>query len=161
MHKIRHVLGEERGQSLVEFTLSASILLMSIFGILECARALYIYHFVSYAAQQATRYAIVRGAHWTASCSTTSIADCNATGTDIQKYVQGIAPPGVTSSSITVTATWPAATVAGASSNCSSTASTDGCLIKVTVQYPFSFIGPFLPKTAMSFSATSVETVQE
>jgi Flp pilus assembly protein TadG len=70
-----------RGHTMVEFGLSATAFLMLTFGIMDCGRALYAYHFVDYAARAATRYAIVRG-----SSSTTP-----AKASDIQTYVTSLA----------------------------------------------------------------------
>ena len=52
---------DERGSSMVEFALGASLLFMVVFGIIAMALALYTYNVVSEAAREATRYAIVRG----------------------------------------------------------------------------------------------------
>lgn len=153
---------------MVEFAISAIILLTAIFGIVDFSRALYVYHFVSYAAQQGTRYAMVRGAGWSGtSCTTTSTLDCDATATDIQNYVQSLAPPGITASNLVVTTTWPGSAVNSAnSSQCtgSNPANSQGCLVKVKVTYSsFSFLLPFLPHptNGYSFSATSEITIQK
>ena len=152
---------EERGDSLVEFAISATVLLMVIFGIMDCSRALYAYHFVSYAAQEGTRYAIVRGANFKGtSCSTTTTQDCDATAEDVQDYVRSIAPPSLTGSSITVTTTWPGTDISGSTSSCQ-TVNDQGCLVKVSISYPFSFLLPFLPGSAMTFSASSEQAIQE
>jgi Flp pilus assembly protein TadG len=52
---------DETGSSLVEFALSSTVLLMAIFGVLDCSCALYADHYVANAAREATRYAMVRG----------------------------------------------------------------------------------------------------
>ena len=91
--RLRKIAGEERGDSMVEFALSAIVLFSAIFGILDCSRALFVYHFVSYAAQEGTRYAIVRGSAFSGtSCATTSTLACDATSANITSYVQGLAP---------------------------------------------------------------------
>lgn len=161
--KLRSIARNEHGTALLEFAFSAAVLFMTMFGIIDSARALYVYHFISFAAQQGSRYSIVRGAHWgAASCSaSTTTANCNATATDVQNYVQSLAPPGVTGSNITVTTTWPGTTVNGSTTGCTTTKNADGCVVKVNVAYSFSFILPFLPTPAMSFSATSEEAIQE
>jgi Flp pilus assembly protein TadG len=128
---------------------------------MDCSRALYAYHFISYAAQEGTRYAIVRGANFKGvSCSTTSTQACDATADDIQKYVRGIAPPSVTSTSLTVTTTWPGTNISGSSTACK-IVNNQGCLVKVTISYPFSFLLPFLPGSPMTFSASSEQAIQE
>lgn len=161
--KLRSIVRNEHGTALLEFTFSAVVLFMTILGIIDCARALYVYHFISYAAQQGSRYAIVRGAHWgSASCSaSTATANCNATATDVQNYVQSLAPPGITASNITVTTTWPGTTVTGSATGCTATTDADGCVVRVSVAYSFRFIVPFLPTPGLPFSAASEEVIQE
>ena len=153
----------ERGDSLVEFAISAVLLLTVIFGIMDFARALYVYHFVSYAAQEGTRYAVVHGSEFSGSCSTTSSWSCDATSAEITSFVQSIAPPGITASSIGVTTTWPGTLPNGTNpgSTCSTTKSVDGCLVKVEVSVPFSFVLSFLPKTSPTFTATSEGVTQQ
>ena len=81
----------ERGDSLIEFAVVAVVLFTCIFGIIDCSRALYAYHFASYAAREATRYAIVRGSTWgSATCASTSTFNCNASATNIHSYVQSL-----------------------------------------------------------------------
>jgi Flp pilus assembly protein TadG len=71
----RRFAREEHGDSLVEFSIAISVLLMVVFGVIDCSRALYTYHFVSYAAAEGARYAMVRGGDWPSSCaSATSYA---------------------------------------------------------------------------------------
>ena len=53
----------ERGSTLVEFALVTVLVLVPlIFGIIDFARAAYAYHYVSYSAREAARWASVRGA---------------------------------------------------------------------------------------------------
>jgi Flp pilus assembly protein TadG len=161
MRKLWRFAQNELGDTLIEFSLSAVVLMMAIFGVMDCSRALYIYHFVSYAAQQGTRYAIVRGANWgNNSCVSTTTLNCNATAANVTNYVQSIAPPGVAAGSIVVTATWPGENVNGAIAGCS-TINSQGCLVKVKVRYSFNFILPFLPNSAVVLKGTSEEAIQD
>ena len=160
MRRFRRIIKEDAGDTMLEFVLSVSILLMTIFGVMDFARALYVYHFVSYAAQQGTRYAIVRGAHWSSSCASASSWGCKASSSNVQSYVQGLATTGITSSNVTVTTTWPGKTISGSTTGCTTT-NTPGCLVKVNVSYSFSFILPFLPKSALAFTGTSEGVIQE
>ncbi len=142
--------------------MSASLLLMVIFGVLDCARALYTYHFVAYAAQEGARYAIVRGNDWgSTSCASATSNACVATGANIKSYVQGLAPMGISSSSIVVTPSWPQTTESGSSTGCNSTTlqNSEGCLVKVQVTYAFHFILPFLPTPALNMAATSEQVI--
>lgn len=156
MHK------EERGDSLLEFAVSAVVLFTLIFGIMEFARAMYIYHFVSYAAQTGTRYAIVRGSTWKTACSSsTSGMACNAANTDVTTYVKSIAPNGVDTSKLTVTTTWPGTAGGSSGATCTTTTNNPGCLVQVTVSYSFTWIAPFMPTTAPTLSASSEQVIQE
>jgi Flp pilus assembly protein TadG len=152
---------DKRGSELVEFALAAVVLLTAILGIMDCCRALYAYHFVSWAAQQGTRYAAVRGAEWgSTSCATATAFSCNATSADVVNYVQSLVNPGISASALTVQPDWPGATVNGPNSACATTHS-QGCMVKVQVSYAFSFILPFMPKSAMTFNATSERPIQQ
>ncbi len=161
---MRRAVGDDRGDSMVEFAIATLIMLTAIFGIMDCSRALFVYHFVSYASEEGTRYAVVRGSEFSGtSCSTVSTYSCDATSTNIQSFVRNFSPPGVPSTSVTVTTTWPGTEPNGTNpgSTCSTTASIDGCLIKVQVSVPFQFVLSFLPHTAMTFSATSEAVVEQ
>ena len=161
MRTLRRIIQEESGSSLIETAFSLILLLTCVFGLVYFAEALYTYEFVTYAAQQGTRYAIVRGAHWGSNvCTSTTTLNCNATGANITSYVQSLAPPGITAGTIVVSPTWPGQTVNGSTAGCS-TANNQGCLVKVQVSYSFSFIVPLLPSSAISFTGTSQEAVQD
>jgi Flp pilus assembly protein TadG len=138
-----------------------SVLMMLIFGIIDCSRALYTYHFVSCAAQQGARYAIVRGGDWPASCATATSYGCEASAANIKTYVQSLASPGITAASITVTPTWPQQTVNGATTGCNTGATQDneGCLVKVQVSYSYHFFLPYLPAGTIPMTATSEQAI--
>ncbi|HTV82193.1 MAG TPA: TadE/TadG family type IV pilus assembly protein [Acidobacteriaceae bacterium] len=159
LRRIRQGRKEQHGSSLVEFAITALVLLTLLFGIVDFSRAMYAWAFVSWAAQSGTRYAIVHGAKWSGTtCSTTSTQDCDATNASIQSYVQGLAPPGVTGGNVQVNTQWPATTPDGGSC---STANGQGCFVEVTVSYTFNFITPFLPTSGIKLSSTSEQVVQE
>src|SRR5271166_1056812 len=110
----------EQGASLIEDALALGILMTLMFGVIQVSLALYSYHSVSEAAREGTRYAIVRGS----SCSGFTSA-CPAAASDVQTYIRGNGFAGLTSTSITVTTTWP-------------TNNNPGSVVSVTVSYPFS-----------------------
>src|ERR1700734_1850853 len=93
MPKPFHLACEERGTALVEFAMTAWLLILLLFGVFQVMFAIYTYHFTTYAAQQGTRFAMVRGYTWskntTTNCSTsappnfTMAYDSTASGTDI------------------------------------------------------------------------------
>lgn len=158
-------ISSEQGDSLIEFAISAVLILMVIFGIMDCSRALYAYHFVSYAAQEGTRYAIVHGATFSGTaCTSTSMSNCDATNTNVQSYVQGLAPPGITGTDIAVSTAWPQTTPncsAGPCTGCTTYKNAAGCMVQVNVAYTFHFVLPFLPTSGLKFSGTSQQVIQE
>ncbi len=151
--------GCERGEEMIEFAISAVVLFTTIFGIIGCSQLLYAYHFTSYSAREATRYAMVRGSTWGSSlCATTATSVCNATTANVLAYVQSIVPPGMNAGTpLTVTTTWPGTELAGSATTCSITNGTNspGCLVIVQVNYSFSYLLPFLPTTALNLKSTS------
>jgi Flp pilus assembly protein TadG len=165
MRKLFGLAREERGSELVEFAITASLLIFLLLGVLQWMFAMYGYHFATYAAQQGTRFAMVRGNTWSenlaTNCSTSAPPNftmkfgCTASSTDIQNYVKSLATAGINPSNVTINTTssyvWPGKTPDGVT--CSTTNS-QGCLVKVTVTYAFNFL-PFLPMPALSMSATS------
>lgn len=152
---------DEQGSALVEYAIVLTVLLTFLFGIMDFSRFLYTYHFVAEVAREGSRYAIVRGSTFSGtSCTTTSFA-CDATNTDVQNYVRGLAPPGITASSVGVNATWTGTAPSGSSGTCSNSNGNNGpgCQVQVVVSYPFKFIFPFLPKSSWTVSSTSVMVI--
>lgn len=161
----------ERGSTLVEFAIVVTALLTLMFGTIDFGRALYSYHFVAYAAQEATRYASVRGSTYPTACSPpTQASRCSATADNILTYVQGLVPAGmyVNGSAVSpsvpgylaVTSTWPGTAGAGlTAATCNTSnghANNPGCAVQVKVQYTYGFSLPFLSNlTAMKMSSTS------
>src|ERR1039458_73601 len=82
------VLGEE-GSALVEFAFVLILVLTFMFGIMDFSRFLYTDHFLSGAAREGTRYAMVRGSTWTTACASTTTFSCNASAANVISYVQG------------------------------------------------------------------------
>jgi len=174
MQKLLHLAREERGAELVEFAVTAFILVTLMFTIFNWMLGMYVYHFTSYAAQQATRFAIVRGYTWSKNtpetCSTsapphfTMPYNCTASSTDIQNYVQSLAGPGIVPSGVTIVTTgssvWPGTTPDGATAPCTPNANSKGCLVKVTVNYNFSFM-PIMKLSALPMTATSEKVIQQ
>jgi len=153
---------DEDGAALVEIAFSIVILLSVVFGIMITSLALYSYFFVSEAAREGSRYAIVRGNHTsfdpsemdcTAPGYATCIAQTGDTG-DIQTYVRSLGFPGINTANITATTTYlnPDGTACGTG---------DGCKlptyqVKVTVTYPsYPFNIPFVSSQTLTLSSTS------
>lgn len=165
---IRH-LRDDRGSELVEFALAVPILLALFFGMMDFSRAMYCYHYVTYAAQEGARYAIVRGADTTAGQCKTSAApnftetyNCVAASGDVQNYLSSRTLPLIDPDAVTVTTTWPG-TTPDCTSNCTacSPSNGEGCIVNVRVNYAFRFLLPFLPRSVvLNFSGTSEKVIQ-
>jgi Flp pilus assembly protein TadG len=155
MRRVKSLVCDEDGATLVEFALAATIFFTLIFGIIEFCLVIYASNSVAIAAQQGTRYAMVRGSDWTSSCASVSSYDCQATAADVQNYILGQAGgPNLEASNITVT--WLTTTAAG--STC--TQYSQGCQVEVKVSYPFQLSIPFF-STSIALSSTSIETIQD
>lgn len=136
-------LKEERGSSLVEYALIFMLFMTMLLGIADFGRALYAYHFVSSAAREATRYAMVRG------CSTIS-TNCPtaATQQSITTFVQNV-PLGIDSTKVTVpTVTW-------------TPNHNPGSVVQVQVQYTFNFLFPFVSKSTLTMKSTSQMVISQ
>jgi Flp pilus assembly protein TadG len=138
----RRNLSGEQGAELVEFALVFVALLMFLFAIMGFGHALYAYHFVSNAAREGTRYAMVRGS----ACKPSGPA-CPAGQDDISDYIANNAPPGIDKSALTVTTTW-------------TPDKNPGSVVKVQVQYNFRFIFPFLP-TSVAMNSSSQMVISQ
>ena len=137
----------ERGSAMVEFAIVSSLALTLIFGIIEFGQGLYTYHLISNAARLGSRYAMVRGS----ACTATG---CPAAADDVQTYVRGLAP-GVDTSSLTVTTTW------SATPTCVSGANDPGCVVTVSVTYPFRFVVPLLASLTIPMSSASQMVISQ
>jgi Flp pilus assembly protein TadG len=153
----------ERGASMVEFAIAGSLFLLMMFGIIEFARVLDIYHTVSNAARIGSRWAAVRGSY----CSTIGYLDhCNATSSDIETYVRSVVPlPDSTGTTISgcdvtglcVTSKW--TTTTNGSGGCDQASPTGnnskGHMVCVVVKYPFNFALPFVSNTPLVLTSES------
>lgn len=124
----------ERGGTILEFAFAMVMTFVLIFAIIDFARALYSYHFISEAAREATRFASVRG---TASCGT-SVTPCNVRQAEIEDYVETITPQGIDPAGVNTTSVLP---VTGPP-KCDGINPNPGCPVQVTVKYRFNFIFP-------------------
>jgi len=120
------------GTALVEFGLVIVVFFMFVFGVMDFGRALYTYHFVSNAACEATRYAMVRG-----SSSTEP-----ATAADIESYVKSLAPQGIDPSNLTVSTSWIPSHAPGSS-------------VRIQVSDNFQSTSPFFRTYHMTLSDSS------
>jgi Flp pilus assembly protein TadG len=145
---------EEQGATVVEMALSVMILLTVLFGLIEICLALYTYHYVSDAAREGTRYAIVHGA----ACTVSGVS-CTATSNQIQTYVQDLGYPGINPSNMTVTTTW-SAYPAGRACNAAG-CNGPGDLATVMAQYNFLLSIPFIKATTLNLTSTSSMVISQ
>lgn len=148
-------LMQENGNSLVEFALSSSVLFMLMFGIIQFSMGLYTYNFLTYAAKDAARFAMVRGSNCT------NLTGCNqyaASFSAIQTFVASEGYPGVNPASIAVTPSWTCEAVGPNNPNAglqNANCNAPGDMVTVTLKYPYTLNIPFWKPTLMTFSATS------
>ena len=146
--------GRDHGSALVEMALSSTILLSAILGVLVLSTALYSYLYVSYVTEEATRFASVRGS----TCTGLGSA-CPASSGDVQNYVRNLNFPGIKSSRLTVTASWPdAASACGASggiNNC------PGNHVQVSTTYTLPLSIPFVPPRTLSLTGGSIMVISQ
>jgi len=135
----------ERGSNLVEYGVVLVLMLTMIFGLIDFGRALYAYHFVSGAAREGTRYAMVRG-----NACNSSLPGCPAGPSDIQAYLANV-PSGIDPAQLSVTATWNP----NNSPACQGAPNAPGCVVEVQVNYNFNFMLPFLPKNTVAMQSSS------
>jgi Flp pilus assembly protein TadG len=145
-----HWSNREKGAAIVEYAFVLIVLFTSIFGVIDFARAMYTYHFVSNAARDGTRFAIVRGF----TCSP-SLDYCQAQEFDYQTVLRRqMGGTGLDPNAVTADTKWPAV-----SSNppiCATDQNYPGCIVRVQVAYAFKFIFPFMPANFSIQSASQM-----
>jgi len=121
-----------------------TIFFVIVFGVFDFGIAAYTYHYVSNAAREAARWAVVHGEE----------SDSPASSTDVESYVKGAGrlPPGINPTKMTVTAEWP-----GDATNptCTDHPKKHGCPVKVTVLYNYDFLLPFIKSPALQITSSS------
>lgn len=114
-------------------------------GLMNMAFATYTYHYVSEAAREGVRYAVVRG-------GTTTTP---ATPDSVETYVRSLAYPGITASNLTVATSWSAyptsVTTCAPLANCKN----PGDLVTVVATYAFPVQIPFFPSKTINMTSTS------
>lgn len=132
-------LREDRGDTLVEFAITSSLLFLFILGLTQMCLAFYTWQWISELAREGTRYAIVRGA----TCETASGGSCEASVTDIENYVKGLKFPDVGGGTLAVTASFPDGDEAA------------GHRVQVQVTYSYPYNIPGMSKHILSMKSTS------
>lgn len=149
----------QRGSTVVEFAIVVMGLMLFLLGIIEFGQALYTYHAVANAARIGTRYAIVRGTDAGSACGSYTDAACAATSAQIQSFVQAQAV--LPSPGPTVSPSWSTASYYNPGTSCGTGTHGAGCLVSVTVTYPFKFNLPLLSPITLNFSSTSQMIVSQ
>jgi Flp pilus assembly protein TadG len=126
----------QKGSVMIESAGVLLVFLLIIFGIMDWARVMLANNFVSYAAREATRYAIVHG----------SSSQHPAQLSDLTSLVKGQAA-GLDSSKISVSATW-------------SPNNSPGSTATVRVSYSFQALAPYMPSNMNLSSASSMVIAQ-
>jgi Flp pilus assembly protein TadG len=159
VRQVRGRLCGDQGQSLYEFAWIIGILFMLLLGIIGLGLAGYTYHYVSEAAREGTRYAIVRGA----SCA--GMPDCNASANQISTYVKGLGYGGINPTNMTVTTTWWSPSVIAPSpvwSICGAgTCNAPGNMVEVNVTYAYPLDIPFWGNKTINLSSTSQMVISQ
>jgi Flp pilus assembly protein TadG len=145
------VYEDDSGSALVEFALSSVVLIMALFGIINCCFALYSNSYVSDAARTAARYAVVRGSNCT------GMPDCGITSAQLQTYLRSSAYPGIKSANLSATTTWLSASSALPTTwtACANQCNSPGNAVQVQVNYAFTLGIPFWQSKAINLSSTS------
>ena len=162
----------ERGSELVEFAIVLTALFLLIFGIMDFSRAMFAYHWVSYAAEEATRYASVHGNTHASQCPTSApfvlTSNCQVSSSStanvtnyVKTFAQGVYFNGGTTGAggLTVTTTWPGSS--GSPPGCTTTGGTNtpGCPVNVVVSYIYGFTLPFVSTRVSSITMGSTSQV--
>jgi Flp pilus assembly protein TadG len=157
MRRLKSLVRDEDASGIVEFSLAATMFLTLIFAIVEFSMVMYTSSFVAYAAQEGTRYAMVRGKDWNSSCASATSYSCKASAADVQNYILNTLPhPGINLVAADITPTWLTTTATGAAC----VAYSQGCQVRVQVSYTFNMNLPFY-SPSFPFSTTSIETIQD
>ena len=158
----RQKFREDSGSESVEFALSVCVWVAAVFAIMYGSFALYAAHFVGNAAAEATRYAIVRGSTWSGtSCTNASTLECSATSTDVSNFVISTLPPGLSTSNLSVSASWPGTNSDGNSCDAEDGTNSPNCIVDVQVSYSFSFPLPFLTQHTIPLNSTAEMTISQ
>lgn len=169
-------LRREDGASLVEVAVSLAVYLSLLFMVIEMSLALYSYNFVSDAAREATRFAVIRGEN---SCvPNPTFPNCNLQPGSITSttnpnrnpvlaYIGSLRYPGLDARNLSADVTWWVAKQ-NASGNTSWTTSCTGSVdvhgnacnaegnaVKVVVTYSFPLSIPWIRPTITRVSSTS------
>ncbi len=153
----KKLLGCE-GAALLEFAVACMILVPMLFGFIEVCMAFYAYNFVSDAAREATRYAIVRGSKSCGNLPNPGVQNCNfTTAAPLQTFVQSLGYPGLKPGNLVVTVAWSRASTSTPTSwtACGTACNQPGNQVQVKVRYNFPIGIPYWRVTTVSIGSVS------
>ena len=129
MLRIRNFKHDEKGSTLVEYAIGASVFLMAVFAVLEFGRALWAHNALTDAARQGARYAVL---HTAGGAEDTNIKNLVVYG----NTAGGTNPivPGLSTTNVQITRSGDFSVNAGTAT------------VKIT-GYQFKFVLPFLPSS--------------
>jgi len=129
MFRITNFKHEEKGSTLVEYAIGASVFRMAVFAVLEFGRALWTHNALTDAARQGARYAVL---HTPAGAEDTNIKNLVVYG----KTTGGTKPivPGLSTANVQITRSADFSVNSGTAT------------VKIT-NYNFQFVLPFLPNS--------------
>lgn len=149
-------LPNEQGSAMVEFALSAILLITVIFGVMAISVALYSYNVVSEAAREGTRYAIVRGSKCN---SFASACPAKVDGSDVQAYLRSLTYPGIKPANLTAASVY--SSIGGAVCTPSASCNNPGNQVKVSVTYSFPLVIPFVPARTLSMTNSAQMVISQ
>jgi Flp pilus assembly protein TadG len=160
--KIASLLKDDAGNNLVEFALCSCVWCSAVFVIVNLSFTLYAAHFVTTAASEAARYAIVRGSAWNGTtCTSPASFDCTASSSDVTSFVTSTLPPGIDAANLSVSTSWPGTTSSGDTCDSENGANSQNCQVKVAVSYSLTMALPFFPANSVPMTSSSEMTIAE
>lgn len=162
---------DEQGATMVETAIATAVVIMLLFGVFDFSLAFYTYHYVSDAAREGTRWAIVRGSR---SCAQTpNLSDCGATADEIKSYVKGLGYPGIDSANYmdvavstgeatdSTAADGTSTTIWSANTANDMTYNAPGDVVTVTVVYHFPLSLPFWKQETINVGSQSSMVISQ
>lgn len=122
---------EQRGNAMIETALALTVFFMLLFGIVEIGRAIWMRSTMTYLSHEGARWASVRG----------GASDAPVTPAEVEAYVKRIAV-GVDHSALVVKTSFVPD-------------NRPGSAVQVQVEYPFSYLVPFLPSGRIGLIGTA------
>jgi len=154
----------EAGAALVETALSAAVMFSILIGLFQVCLAFYSFTFVSDAAREASRWAMVRGS---TSCTNSGnlLPGCNAAQSDVLGYVDSLGYPGLSANNLTVNVSWLTLSTASGSAQWSACSAAPcnkpGNEVQVQVLYKLHFYIPFWKNSTGSVGSQSTMVIQQ